>query len=221
VLAAALAASLSGCSGFSPAPEEAGPPIDPLPALALAGRGGSFDERERIAELNLKRDWAGLLRFAEERQSRDPEASDWGVIAGYAFLRNRDYPKAEAALSRVIQRNPEDIGAWNLLCETQRLSGQPGRAVQTLVRASAVGRTSFVTFFFLGEAYRDANSLDRAIPAYREAARLEPQFARAWFELGSAQARVGDREEVQMALEQLEKLDPTLAQDLKQRMQTR
>jgi cytochrome c-type biogenesis protein CcmH/NrfG len=140
-------------------------------------------------------------------------------LAGYAFLRGRDYPKAAGVLSRVIQRNPEDIGAWNLLGETQRLAGQPGRAVQTLERASAIGRTSFVTFFLLGEAYRDAHRLDRAINAYREAVRLEPQFAEGWFQLGSVQARVGDREEAGMALERLEKLEPALAQDLKQRIQ--
>ncbi len=141
------------------------------------------------------------------------------MVAGYAWLRSRDYPKAIAALSRVIQRNPEDIGAWNLLGESLRLAGQPGRAVQTLERASAIGRTSFVTFFLLGEACRDSQRLDRAIDAYREAARLEPQFARAWFELGSAQARVGDREEARIALERLEKLDSALALDLRRKIQ--
>ena len=159
-----------------------------------------------------------MVQFAEEQQKRDPEGSDWGVVAGYGWLRSRDYTKAIAALSRVTQRNPEDVSAWNLLGEAQRLAGQPGRAAQTLERASAVGRTSFVTFFLLGQAYRDADRLDRAINAYREAVRLEPQFAGSWFELGSAQARVGDRKEAQMALERLEKLDPTLAQDLRRRI---
>jgi len=141
------------------------------------------------------------------------------VVAGYAWLRSGDYPKAIAVLTRVTLRNPEDIGAWNLLGEAQRLAGQPGRAVQTLERASAIGRTSFVTFFFLGQAYREANRLDRAVIAYREAVRLEPQFARAWFELGAAQTRIGDREEARMSLDLLEKLDPALAQDLRGRLQ--
>lgn len=210
--------SFSGCGSLSPAPVEAGPPIDPIPASALAGRGDSFDERKRIAELNSKRDWPGLVRFAGERQQRDPEGSDWGVVAGYAWLRSGDYPKAIAVLTRVTQRNPEDIGAWNLLGEAQRLAGQPGRAVQTLERASAIGRTSFVTFFFLGQAYREANRLDRAVIAYREAVRLEPQFARAWFELGAAQARIGERTEAEGTLELLQKLDPALGQELKERI---
>jgi len=196
-------------------------PADPLLAVALVGRGDSLDERERIAALNQKRDWEGLLRYAEERQRRDPEGSDWGVVVAYAWMRRGDYPKATAALSRVIQRNPEDIGAWNLLGESQRQAGQPGQAVRTLERASAIGRTSFATFFLLGEAYRDSNRLDRAVAAYREAARLEPDFARAWFELGVAQIRLGKRDEVPEALERLEKLDPTLAVELKKRLEAK
>jgi tetratricopeptide (TPR) repeat protein len=196
-------------------------PADPLLASALVGRGGSLDERERIAELNQKRDWDGLLRYAEERQRRDPEGSDWGVITAYAWVRRGDYPKATSALSRVIQRNPEDVGAWNLLGESQRQAGQPGQAVRTLERASAISRTSFATFFLLGEAYRDANQLDRAMTAYREAARLEPEFARAWFELGAASVRLGEREEVAAVLERLKKLDPMLGEELKKRLDAR
>ena len=196
-------------------------PADPLLASALVGRGDSLDERERIAELDQKRDWDGLLRYAEERQRRDPEGSDWGVVAAYAWVRRGDYPKATSALSRVIQRNPEDVGAWNLLGESQRRAGQPGQAIRTLERASAIGRTSFVTFFFLGEAYRDAHRPDRAIAGYREAARLEPEFARAWFELGAAYVRLGERDEVPVVLERLKKLDPMLAEELKKRLQAR
>jgi tetratricopeptide (TPR) repeat protein len=196
-------------------------PADPLLASALVGRGDSLDERERIAELDQKRDWDGLLRYAEERQRRDPEGSDWGVVAAYAWVRHGDYPKATSALSRVIQRNPEDVGAWNLLGESQRRAGQPGQAIRTLERASAIGRTSFVTFFFLGEAYRDAHRPDRAIAGYREAARLEPEFARAWFELGAAYVRLGERDEVPVVLERLKKLDPMLAEELKKRLEAR
>jgi len=196
-------------------------PADPLLASALVGRGDSFDERERIAELNQKQDWSGLLRYAGERQRQDPEGTDWGVIAAYAWVRRGDYPKATAALSRVIQRNPEDIGAWNLLGESQRQAGQPGQAVRTLERASTIGRTSFATFFLLGEAYRDSNRLDRAVAAYREAARLEPDFARAWFELGAAHVRLGERDEVPVALGRLEKLDPALAVELRKRLEAK
>jgi cytochrome c-type biogenesis protein CcmH/NrfG len=136
-------------------------------------------------------------------------------------MRSRDYAKAIAALSRVTQRNPEDVSAWNLLGETQRQAGQPGRAAQTLEHASIIGRTSFLTFFLLGEAYRDAGRLDRAVSAYREAVRLEPLFPRGWFELGSAQVRIGERRDAEASLEILQKLDPALADRLKERIEVK
>jgi protein O-GlcNAc transferase len=201
-------------------PEELeGPPTaDSLPASALSERGDSYDERKLISELNKKKDWAGLLRFAQGKQRQDPAGSDWGVIVGYAMFRQGDYPKAISMLTPVVQSNPEDVGAWNLLGEAQRKAGQPGQAVRTLERASVVGRTSFVTFFFLGEAYRDVQRLDLAVQAYREATRLAPDFAQGWFELGSASARMGDRSQAGAALDNLQKLDPALAASLKERM---
>ena len=194
-------------------------PADPLAASALVGRGDTYEMRQLIAELDRKQDWAAMVQLAIEQQKRDPEGSDWGVVAGYGWMRSRDYAKAIAALSRVTQRNPEDVSAWNLLGETQRQAGQPGRAVQTLEHASIIGRTSFLTFFLLGEAYRDAGRLDRAVSAYREAVRLEPLFPRGWFELGSAQVRIGERRDAEASLEILQKLDPALADRLKERIE--
>ena len=157
------------------------------------------------------------MQYAEERQRREPARSEWAVMTGYAQFRSGDYAKAIALLSPVTLNNPEDIWAWNLLGESQRLARQPGRAVQTLERASSVGRNSFATFFLLGEAYRDAGRLDRALIGYREAVRLDPEFARGWFELGAASIRIGEIEEAKSALGQLEKLEPKLGEALKQR----
>jgi cytochrome c-type biogenesis protein CcmH/NrfG len=201
--------------------ESAPLPADPLAASALVGRGDTYEMRQLIAELDRKQDWAAMVQLAIEQQKRDPEGSDWGVVAGYGWMRSRDYAKAIAALSRVTQRNPEDVSAWNLLGETQRQAGQPGRAVQTLEHASIIGRTSFLTFFLLGEAYRDAGRLDRAVSAYREAVRLEPLFPRGWFELGSAQVRIGERRDAEASLEILQKLDPALADRLKERIEVK
>jgi tetratricopeptide (TPR) repeat protein len=207
---------IAGCSSFSMKGPPTPPVDDPL-AWAIYERGTTYEEREQISELNRKKDWDGLLRFALALIREDPGGSDGGVLAGYAFLRSRDYSRAVASLSQVVKQNPEDVGAWNLLGEAQRRAGQPGQAARTLEQASVVGRTSYVTFFFLGEAYRDAQRLYQAIPAYREAVRLEPEFAQGWVELGAASAKMGNREDFARALAVLSKLDKARAEELKKR----
>jgi predicted Zn-dependent protease len=192
-------------------------PVDDPLASALYARGSTYEERDLITEMNRKQDWDGLLRLALAMLRRDPGGSDGGVLAGYAWLRMGEHAKAVASLSQVVRQNPEDVAGWNLLGEAQRRGGQPGQAVRTLEQASIVGRTSYVTFFFLGEAYRDAQRLDQAVPAYRESVRLEPEFGRGWFELGAVCVRTGDRDDVTAALENLQKLDKALAEELKKR----
>ena len=138
-------------------------------------------------------------------------------MAGYAWFRMGDYARAIALLSPVTLNSPENIWAWNLLGESQRLAKQPDRAARTLERASSVGRGSFATFFLLGEAYRDAGRLYPAVKAYGEAVRLDPEFARGWFELGTAWLRMGEVTEARACLEQLERLEPRLGEALKSR----
>jgi len=202
------------------APEESMFPTSPLLGSPLAVRANNYEERKRIAELERKRDWSGLLRFAQEKQRLEPERPDWWIVSGYAWLAGGDYPRAIDILNRATQRSPEDTDAWNLLGETQRLSGQAGRAVQTLERASTMSRASrHITLFLLGEAYRDVRRPDRAIGAYREALQIEPQYAPAWYGVGNVYAQTGDRKQAQAALEELKKLDPGLAQLLAARIQ--
>jgi tetratricopeptide (TPR) repeat protein len=157
------------------------------------------------------------LRYAGEQQRREPARSEWAVMAGYARFRMGDYAGTIALLSPITLNSPEDIWAWNLLGESQRLAKQPDRAARTLERASSIGRSSFATFFLLGEAYRDSGRLDRAVTAYGEAVRLEPDFARGWFELGTAYIRMGELTEARAASERLDKLDPKLGEALKLR----
>ncbi len=222
VLALAAGVSISGCGGSALSQADAAAaPTNPFLEFPLAKRADNDSDRQRIARFEQKQDWAGLQRVAEELLKRQSERSDWWVIAGYASLQSGDYPKAIDALSRATARSPEDIDAWNLLGETQRLMRQPGRATQTLERAATISRTSHITFYLLGEAYRDAGRLDRASSAYQESLRIEPEFSLAWFQLGAVYARMGEREQARAVLERLQKLNPALAEQLAARIQSR
>src|SRR5882762_2850187 len=102
-LAVTFAACVALC-GCTPSPgsafsmEPAPPPADPLYTSAVVGRGDSYEVRQYISELAKKQDWTAMVQLAEAQQKRDPEDSDWGVIAAYGWLGRGNYPKATEAL---------------------------------------------------------------------------------------------------------------------------
>jgi tetratricopeptide (TPR) repeat protein len=205
LLAAALA--LQGCATTGPVSI----PASPLLNVPLSARAGDDLAIRRVAELETKRDWAGLAALARPRVMRDPADGDWLVILGYAQLQQNNFQEAIATLGAVTERHPEEVDAHNLLGEALRLSGQADRARSTLERAAFTHPNSHITRFLLGEVYREGNLLERARGAYGEAIRLEPEFALGWLGLANVLARTGPREEYEQVLQRLRALDPGLA----------
>jgi tetratricopeptide (TPR) repeat protein len=76
-------------------------------------------------------------------------------------------------------------------------------------------RDSALTYYLLGESYSDLARFDEAAAAYRSAVSIEQRFPAAWFALAKAYRRLGRDTQAREAEAQLEKLDPKLAQRLR------
>ena len=189
-------------------------PWGPLLTAALSSRAGDSETQQVLNEYQRKGDWAGLARYAAERLGANRRDSDWWLVLGYARLQQGDRAAAAEAFTRVTELNPEDIDGWNLLAETQRLAGQPGRAARTLLQAMSIDSSSPVSPYLLGEAYRDDGQFDASINAYRRSMQLEPDYAPAWYGLGITLIRLGRREELAEVIGGLRKIEPALAGEL-------
>jgi len=205
--AAALlaAAVLGGCAQM-----QVLTPVSPLLGTPLSTRARDYDTRRQIAELEGKGDWQSLSAMAAQVAARDPSNADWLVILGYARLQAADYPQAMDILGKAAERSPEDADARNLHGEALRLSGQTERAVQVLERSVMSHPNSAPGWFLLGEAYGDSKRLERARTAFAESVRIEPEYSLGWFGLAGALARVGPREQYELALQRLKALSPEL-----------
>jgi len=189
-------------------------PDGTVPVLLSHLQGMEEGNRKRVAELEARKDWDGLAKFAAENLAKDRNSAEWWTVAGYAHSRAGRHPLAVESYSEVVRLAPDEMLGWNLLAQSYRDAKQPARAVQTLNNALRVRSGSAETWFLLGESYSD---LDRDLPAasaYREAVRLNGGFAQAWFGLGRAYARLGRGAEFDQALKSLAKLDPPLAKEL-------
>lgn len=170
--------------------------------------------RRRIAEFESRKDWDGLARFAEANLEKDRNNASWWFVAGYAHAQAGRQPRAADCYSEMVRLAPDDVLGWTLLAGAYRDSRQPLRAVQALNNAHLIRKGTPGTYFLLGESYSD---LDRDLPAaaaYREAVQLDSRFAKAWFGLGRASARLGRAADYEAALKTLTGLDLALAKEL-------
>ena len=217
IVLSGLSSLLSGCAG---APALALVPWSPILSGLLANRGGDWECRQKLNDLDKKADWPGMFSLAQGYLKRDPTDANWLFVAGYAQFRQANYAMAIEVAQSAVSINPEDLDSWNLLAESLRLSKRAAEALPVLQRASMVGSSSPQVFFLLGETLRDLGRNDEAILAYRDATRLEPRFDHAWLGLGLLLTKTGQRDDAKAIAQQLTKLNPTLATSLKAALDT-
>ncbi len=177
-------------------------------------QGVSEPNRERLAMLEQKGDWAGVVQFAQENLQRDPHNADWWIIAGYAFSQLKQYQRAADAFQQATRLEPQDITSWNLLAQAYRSLGQPERAIRTLDNALRINGDSPMTYYLIGESFSDLKRPDRAVSFYEEAVQRNPKFGEAVYGLGVAYARLGRKTDFEATVDLLKKIDPQAAQQL-------
>ena len=170
--------------------------------------------RRRIAELEARKDWDGLAKFAEENLAKDQYSTSWWLVAGYAYSQAGRKARAIECYGEMVRLAPDDPLGWVLLAEAYRDTKQPLRVVQTLNNAHLASKGTAETWFMLGETYSELYRDLPAAAAYHEAIKINREFAPAWFGLGRASARLNRRAEYEQALEALQRLSPPLAKEL-------
>lgn len=176
----------------------------------------SDDNRRRVAELDARGDWAGLSKFADANLEKDRRNSEWWLVAGYARSRLGRHASASEAYAEAVSLEPDNPAAWHLLAQSYREGGEPRRAVTVLNNALLALRHPPLTYYLLGESYGDLGRDAEAAAAYREALKIERNFPAAWFGLGKSSRKLGRAADAREAELALEKLDPKLAQRLRE-----
>ena len=213
---AAAALVLAACGACTP-PQQLLMSLLPdgtIPVLLSHFERVDDTNRRRISELEQRRDWDGLARFAEENIQKDNSNGNWWLVAGYAYSQAGQRRRAIECYSEVVRLSPEDTLGWNLLAQSYRLNGQPDRALQVVDRALNVSRESPETWFMQGEIYSDLGRFEPAIGGYQEAIKLDHQFGLAWLGLGKAYSRLGRTRELNEVTQVLDKLNPAMAREL-------
>jgi tetratricopeptide (TPR) repeat protein len=216
---AALAAA-PGCIALSPQAEVAMEVINfftpALQTLLNNMKGVDAPNQKKLAELEAKKDWDGMVVFAQQNLKVDAMSADWWMVLGYAYTQQAKYEDAAAAFQKVVEYSPDEMDGYNLLAEAYRVQGKPAEAIRVLDRALRVSQDSPKTYFLIGECFNDLKQPDRAIEYYQLALRRDSEMVGAWYGLGVAYARLGRTSEFDQVEQGLRKLSPQRADQLAQ-----
>jgi tetratricopeptide (TPR) repeat protein len=170
--------------------------------------------QKKLAELEAKKDWDGMVAFAQQNLKLDAMNADWWMVLGYAYTQLARYEDAAAAFQKVVEYSPDQIDGYNLLAEAYRVQGKPAEAIRILDRALRVNQDSPRTYFLIGECFRDLKQPERAIEYYQLALRRDSEMVDAWYGLGVAYARLGRTSDFDQVEQGLRKLSPQRADQL-------
>ena len=171
--------------------------------------------RKRVAELEQKGDWPGIVKFADENLAKDPRNAAWWMVKGYAHSQQKQHANAIAAFSEMVSLEPNAPDAWSLLAQEHRNAGDSRRALVVLDNAMLALRDSPTTFVLLGDTLTDVSRHEEAQRAYRQALELNDLLPSAWSGLAGSLIRLGRVKEAEEVAVRVEKVWPELAKGIR------
>lgn len=147
----------------------------------------AFNERGRV-HLELEQYQSAIDDFTQSLQLgyRDPYISYYN--RGTAYLRMRDYAKAEEDLNLALSVNPDYAVAYNNRGNIYYAQGDYQRAIEDYDRAIALrgDQENHLPYFNRGLAYSNLGDYAQAVADFAESIRIEPAYIRAYLNRGDA-----------------------------------
>lgn len=189
-------------------------PDGTIPILLSHLQRESDTQQKRVAELERKADWPGLVKLAEENIAKEPANASWWLVAGYSNSRQKNHQRAMDCFREMVRLEPDAAEGWNLLGQEHRMAGDSRRAVAVLTQALSALRDSALTLLLLGESYSDLGQFDLALRPYRQALDIDAGLTLAWVGLARAHIKRGQWAQAESIVRSLEKTHPQLASAL-------
>lgn len=144
------------------------------------------------------------LVWGQEQASLAKKHLDQGV----AYLQANQPQRAEQELRRVIELDPGNAQAYNLLGSIYDYLGDPEKAETFFQKATQAAPSYPAPYNNLGISYLRQNKTDQALKAFNRALELDPGNPTTHYNLGLLFAKRGDLKESIAHLEQARSLKP-------------
>jgi len=121
-------------------------------------------------------------------------AAEHSAVSIDALIQQGKFAEAQRQIQQLLQKNPNDVHALNLLGRLNRKEAKYGMAEQAFVAAMGVSPKSAETLENLGSLYADEGRIAEAIPLYEALQGINPHSAKVATEMASLYLQNGDFE---------------------------
>ncbi len=183
-----------------------------------ASTNGNKDSRQSQADMHYKLAAAHLqnnnptyaLKELLSAVELDPDNSEIHVALAQAYQKKNAYPKAESHYFKALELSPDNPRYQNNLAALYLDMKQWDSAIEYFDKAAANLLFLNVHIAVTGKGYAYFNKLDypRALAAYKEAERLAPLYARAYFYESEVYRKTGQADLEKIALSKVVDLAP-------------
>jgi len=183
--------------------------LDPRNEVALQGLASFYGTRG---------DFAQSLAYTERALVVNPASSHSWSNKGYTLLKLQRYGPASEALQTAVRLQPDNANAWINLWETYLRQGQLGKAITTLERACNLAPQAVDARIYVAQAYLGSGQPAKAKEHLDAIVAQQPELPMAWYMLTAVYISQGKPAETLDAYARLNRLNPALARDLKEKM---
>ncbi len=127
-------------------------------------------------------------------EAKPAEPQPWFDLA-QGQIRLRRFTEAEATLSALLRRRPDDLLALEWLALAVAAQGRTDEAIELTRRSLATGSNRVEAEYNLGRLLEAKGQNEEAEQHLKKAVTLRPNLAAAWFRLGEVQAAQGRKDE--------------------------
>ena len=113
------------------------------------------------------------IDYSNKAAEIDKENYLYNFIAGTAYMKNKDFDKAIAPLTKALEKSPRNLGTLNSLGTCYMATGERDLAIKTYKKALEINPQNPMAYFNIGSAYQIQQNHTEAIEYFKKAIELD------------------------------------------------
>ncbi len=185
------------------------------PSAALDVIESAPQDQHSTLALVIARNWALLsagkwedLRASMTKTLPQSHAPELLLQDAIVKLHDKKVEPARASLREILDKNPADMRALDVLGSSYISEGKPDEALKIMTHYADMSPKSADMHFLMGEYYTHAKQYQTARKEYQQAVSLNPNFDRAQLALATTDLRLNDNDSARKELDSVVKRNP-------------